>query len=279
MKHFASVCSAGFTPCWAELTGFLRQAQPHFAMAALKTLLNSWCTKGRYHDNSSPRCIFGCLAPDDITHYVSYPLLWRICAQISGTYQPRNVENHILLREPSEESLALLVTAFTTYHALKLGHGHAVVEAERSGDYLAFNALARRLADAQWVKMGSRRRREAAPAGVATPPPREPHPSEHHSILIGAGTVECTAQPHQCFEDGCQPAPFSCEHHSNLIDAGAALAAAGAIGEDERPFCEPECNEYPAGTHHPGCSQAYFDAEGTHNQDAHLQPMSAAPAR
>ena len=211
MKHFASVCSAGFTPCWAELTGFLRQAQPHFAMAALKTLLNSWCTKGRYHDNSSPRCIFGCLTPDDITHYVSYPILWGICAQVSGTYHPWNVEDHILLREPSEESLALLVTAFTTYHALKLGHGHAAVEAERSGDYLASNALARRLAGAQWVKMERRRRREAAPAGVATPPPREPHPSEHHL---------------------------------NLIDAGAALAAAGAIAEDEgQP--EESCQTLP----------------------------------
>ena len=40
-KHFAALCVDGLTPYWNELLSCFRNAQSHFAMAALKTLLNS----------------------------------------------------------------------------------------------------------------------------------------------------------------------------------------------------------------------------------------------
>jgi hypothetical protein len=153
-KHFALLCAPGFTPDWENLISTLKTSQTHYVMIALKTLLNSWCTKGRYHDDSFADCIFGCIAADDISHYVCCTFLWGICAQAAGTCYAENVEERILLREPSKSNLALLVTAFTAYHAIKLGHASEVTNAERTGDYRALLALTRRIADAQWMKSG-----------------------------------------------------------------------------------------------------------------------------
>ena len=71
-KHFAAACSKNVVPDWKALLAFLRTCQHHYAMIALKTLLNSWCTSTRYNDNSADSCIFGCShAKDDISHYSS----------------------------------------------------------------------------------------------------------------------------------------------------------------------------------------------------------------
>jgi hypothetical protein len=120
-KHFASVCQDGFSPDWAGVASCLKRAQPHYAMVALKTLLNSWCTNGRYHDSSSEEYIFGYLAKDDITHYVCCPVLWGICERVPGASWTEDVEARILLRDASQAKLTTLVTAFTTYHARALG--------------------------------------------------------------------------------------------------------------------------------------------------------------
>ena len=79
-KHFAGLCSQGFEPSWETTLRVLQSAQTYFAIAALKTLLNSWCTHGRYHDDSADECIFGCGATstDDISHYASCPRLWQV---------------------------------------------------------------------------------------------------------------------------------------------------------------------------------------------------------
>ena len=137
-------------------------------MAALKTLLNSWCTRGRYHDESAENCIFGCAgALDDITHYVCCPSLWSISAQAAGLHPAANVEVQILLRDPSAANLAQLVIAFSIYHAVKLGHATNVADAIRSGDFVALTALARSIADAQWLKIGLWR---ASDTPVSAPP-------------------------------------------------------------------------------------------------------------
>ena len=236
LKHFAPLCPLGFAPQWEELLTCLRQAQPHFAMAALKTLLNSWCTRGRYHDESAKNCVFGCAgAPDDITHYVCCPMLWGICAHASGTRHPRTVEECILVREPSAQSIDLLVTAFTTYHAIKLGNELAVAIAERSANYSALTALANDIAKAQWLKMGRKYQ-------ITTTAALGGSSSDVAANLLVASAGE-------------EGVPIDTSGFRGFSARGESLDSS-----DPRAYCEPECSDMEAGSHHPCCSQYDDDA-------------------
>lgn len=130
-KHFANLCPTSCDPCWQETMLLLKVLRCHSSMVALTTLLNSWCTRGRYHDDSAELCIFGCAPEDDIKHYVGclILILWGICAQASGLPPSDHVEVRLLLRVRLVANLAHLVTAFTVYHAVKLGHATSVADA------------------------------------------------------------------------------------------------------------------------------------------------------
>jgi hypothetical protein len=185
-KHFAGLCSQGFEPSWETTLRVLQSAQTHFAMAALKTLLNSWCTQGRYHDSSADLCIFGCAgAVDDILHYACCQRLWQASAEAAQMPLSASVEERLLLLYPARERLDVMVIAFSVYHAVKLGHPAAVSKAQESSDYGEVHFLMASVAKAHAIKfdIGQReaqkqdvaagslaRSIEAAPAGVATPP-------------------------------------------------------------------------------------------------------------
>ena len=245
VKHFAPVCKLGFIPCWEEVFSCLQRAQTHFAMAALKTLLNSWCTRGRYHDGSFEECVFGCLAPDDITHYVCCPFLWGICALAASSRISDDVEDRILLRAPSTAKLAHLVTAFTVYHAVKLSHAAVVTEAMQSGNFEAVLALARRVADAQWIKMGATTKNDHLDYRLKI------HDDVNSLGKLAKGAIAGFPQAEEPRRSGHGP-----DEVRPLPECLPEVHAESF----ERRFCEPECNEFPSGAHHPCCSQALLAA-------------------
>jgi hypothetical protein len=150
------------------------------------------------------------LAPDDITHYVCCPFLWGICALAAGSYISGDVEDRILLSAPSAAKLACLVTAFTVYHTVKLGHAAVVAEAMQSGDFDAVLALARSVADAQWNKMGAK-------------------------AVDASSDVRCSKSAAVLPRDAVAIVHGRPRHASTKSSL-------------ESPFCEPECSEYPPGT-------------------------------
>jgi len=217
-KHFAAACSKNVVPDWKALLAFLRTCQHHYAMITLKTLLNSWCTSSRYNDNSADSCIFGCShAKDDISHYSSCPHLWKISYLNSRTSFPDWTEQRLLFVEPSLERLEALVIAFTAYHAVKLGHPELRLQATRSHDFDGILALLRHVAQACAIKCGIGRVRFPRATALRV---LDPPPS------------------------------------ADEVDPHRAQAAAVEASVDDRPFCEPECNDLPTGAHHASCSQA-----------------------
>jgi hypothetical protein len=258
VKHFAPLCEDGVTPDWNEMLACLRNAQPHFAMAALKTLLNSWCTRSRYHEDGIDECIFGCGgARDDISHYASCPRLWQVSCDAAKMPRSASVEEQLLLHDPSLARLDVLVTAYTVYHAVKRGHPADVTSARHSGDYLDLSGLMKRIATAHATKFGlgqyskhhfSRPGWTPALEPVATidaPPPvlRDPVVDD-----IRFNFVAC--------------ASFLVEPSTDVLSVPPVLPSCGDdCLLDPRGFCEPECNDLPDGTHHPGCSQALLQAE------------------
>lgn len=120
------------TPCWAELAAFLKQAQLHFAMAALETLLNSWCTHARYHDEGPNVCIFGCAdAKVDLTHYASCAPLWQVSYDVAQTSLASfaEEEEQLLLLVPTRQRLNVTVIAFSVYHGVKRRNPAAAAKA------------------------------------------------------------------------------------------------------------------------------------------------------
>ena len=50
--------------------------------------------------------------------------------------------------------------------------------------------------------------------------------------------------------------------HPPFSDVRTLDGALARVHElDERPYCEPECNELPQGTRHPSCPQALLENE------------------
>ena len=128
----------------------------------MKTLLNSWCTQGRYHDCSAGRCIFGCAgAADDITHYATCPRLWQVSAEAAQIPLYASFEERLLLLRPLPHRLDVLVTAYTVYHAVKLGHPGAVAKVQRSSEYVEMSSLTATVANAHAIKFGIQRRGHA----------------------------------------------------------------------------------------------------------------------
>jgi hypothetical protein len=261
-KYFKPLCTPCFAPCWKDTVSCLKGAQPHFAMIALKTLLNTWCTQGRYHDCSADQCIFGCAgAVDDISHYASCERLWQASAEAAQMPLSASVEERLLLHCPVRQRLDVLVIAFTVYHAVKLGHPAAAAKAQRTSDFDEIQSLTASVAKAQAIK-------------------------------LGIGQVQVQLQTHTKIEtEGALPNGELCARSAKEADPrGSSCDVAapspdrtfgetGVLGPDEldeRPFCEPECNEFPVGKHHACCSQAYFEAEN--NPDMSTSSASAADA-
>ena len=223
LSTLSSPCAEGFAPDWNELLSCLRNAQPHFAMAALKTLLNSWCTNARYHDTSANVCIFGCGgANDDIVHYPTCPTLWEVSCHAARTPLTGRTEERLLLLDPDQHRLNALVTAFTVYHAVKLGHRAAVDKASRTGKHDEIQSLMASVALAHSIKFGLGQDR---PDVRLAPTPVTP-------IRVAPPSPDCTA---------------------------GLIGMPNIPEQDKRPFCEPECSDLPLGRHHACCSQAFLE--------------------
>ena len=269
-KHFAPLCNAGFTPRWEELLSVLRNAQPHFAMAGLKTLLNSWCTRGRYHDGSAENCIFGCAdAMDDITHYVCCEKLWRIARDAIRSPLPPSTEEQVLLQAPSQQRLEVLVIAFTVYHALKPGHSSEVASAIRSGDYRQVCCIAAQVAAGTALKFDFGHAVSATRSAATSLPSVTFQSAGNLSRDEVFGTKLPPASP--------TTSGSGRNHTSSSSGAAAPTTVANAphVMEPETgvkrlaqgDWCEPECSDLPEGQHHPSCVLHLLGALETTNDD------------
>ena len=253
VKHFAAVCTVGFTPCWEELVSCLRSAPTHCAMVALKTLLNTWCTRRRYHEEGPDACIFGCAdARDDMTHYASCRCLWRVSYSAARLPLCECAEEQLLLLDPNRQKLDAMVIAFTIYHEVKLGHSSIVALAHRSGDYADILSRMNSIAVAQAIKLGIGSRYVA-----------------HDRQKDGSGSANIdqpseapvTVAETQFSREACLFATPGEVSHNDAATPCATSPCALSSSSGDRAFCEPECSDFPAGLHHPCCSQAILNPE------------------
>jgi hypothetical protein len=115
-----------------------KKAGIRIATAAVKTWANAWCTSSRLHESEvCMRCLFGCDAKDELSHYLICDPLWT-CV-ISCSYR----RTELLYRDPFErlglvsphyEWLRMLAIAFSAYHSIKFKHTHEVQNIQDGGN-------------------------------------------------------------------------------------------------------------------------------------------------
>jgi hypothetical protein len=139
---------------WRPAAAVLKRAGVHTATVYIKTVLNSWTTSARYHDEKCRKCIFGCRwAGDELQHYVSCARLWTEVDVATGLDEEKidTVQQRLMLSEPSRSRARRLTIAFSIYHALKLEALALIQAAEACGEYSAvitkLHALARTFAN------------------------------------------------------------------------------------------------------------------------------------
>lgn len=95
---------------------------------ALRTLLNSWATSWRYHENVQLSCVFGCgsvrplpaglLPPDSLQHYLSCPILWRILESLLHSPLPTRPSHRLCLTGHFRDCKCIAL-AHSVYHGIK----------------------------------------------------------------------------------------------------------------------------------------------------------------
>jgi hypothetical protein len=232
---------------WTRLFEVLKSTSTHEAMCVIKTISNSWTTSARFHDGKLEHCCFGCRgARDDLAHYLCCCRLWTevdIATGVDEDDLPDTAAQRMLLFGPSLVRARRLVVAYSVYHALKNGHLVTIQHAASSGDYGDVLVRTRALADAYSLK--------------------------HCSRPLGGGVfrIATPALPHSS-RDRLNP---DFDHHELRPLCSQPV---GADELDPREFCEPECSDLPAGTHHPGCSQVALEAENLRLQPPRTRSSS-----
>ena len=105
---------------FSRLQEALHELPLRVAVPVIKTYFNSWATSSRYRETVRNPCIFGCLAPDNLRHYLLCECLW---SQISAVTKIPMAEYDPIARlgliDFSLRDFQSLVLGFHTYHALK----------------------------------------------------------------------------------------------------------------------------------------------------------------
>ena len=108
---------------------------PSPAMILVKTLANSWVTSYRFHSEVRFSCLFGCASVhprtgcgvgDNLRHYLSCPILWRIVEAATGLWAGGCAEHRTGISDCAID-LRLVAIACITYNHLRhhgLGHYH-----------------------------------------------------------------------------------------------------------------------------------------------------------
>ena len=89
----------------------------------LKTWSNAWSTTCRIHCTVQLTCVFGCQeAPDDLKHYVSCPVLWKVVGLDDLDLLPEGVVKRLSLLDPSFSSFKNVAKAFHLYNQARKHH-------------------------------------------------------------------------------------------------------------------------------------------------------------
>ena len=213
----------------------LKSVTTHAAMTIIKTWSNSWTTSARFHDGKLVHCCFGCLAKDDIEHYLPCSPLWKIVADATGVASPDDTLGRLCINASNKTSILNLQVASGTYHTMKFQY----IEEVRSA--AAINEWTPLLEIASEVAMNLARICGAvslAPGHIIARDiwnlARDSTASEAAST--GGSMMESTA---------IESAP-----------AGVTTPRAqttGAQSTRTEDYCEPECSDMPDGMHHPSC--------------------------
>jgi hypothetical protein len=119
-----------------------------------KTLINSWYTSHRMHENELLPCIFGCDSEgDNLSHYLSCDPMWTLAASASSlpaVFLSLAPLARLCLLNRSPLGLKLLSVVFRGYHALKMGHRNLVEYCVRSGNFDEIILLALRIFADLW---------------------------------------------------------------------------------------------------------------------------------
>jgi len=155
----------GFVPRGDVVQSFkvsLDGCQPHVRMACIKTILNTWTTSHRFHEEIRLPCIFGCsmvyaegepevlpvgIHPlvDDLRHYLQCPTLWNIVGNAYSLPVGHSIEQRLGIKGPPFSPVALAI-AFDIYHAIKIGNRYLISNATLSNNFLPVLRTAREVA-------------------------------------------------------------------------------------------------------------------------------------
>ena len=120
---------------WDQIFALMRSIGCHGAMCVFKTYVNAWATSKRFHEQDLLECVFGCSAPDTITHYVECPRLWKAINKTIRKPCGNTPMSKLSLASASRGSMLDVAIAFTLYHAIKLLEIELVKEAASSRRY------------------------------------------------------------------------------------------------------------------------------------------------
>ena len=120
-----------------------------FATPVLKSLVNGWTTTERMHEDCRMTCLFGCAAPDTMTHYMRCGRLWRSISSAKGQqYRQRSPMERLCVVDQTANSAAELATAFRIYHDIKLTKSEIVKRLLSNGEIAHLASLTKQVANA-----------------------------------------------------------------------------------------------------------------------------------
>jgi len=103
-----------------RIFGILQESGIHVRFCWLRTIAGGWTTTKRMGEIHTLPCLFGCKdSVDELSHYMSCPILWNICNESYPGESSFVLEERISLRDPSIIKLGRLALACDIHHSMK----------------------------------------------------------------------------------------------------------------------------------------------------------------
>ncbi len=119
-------------------------------LMVIKTLVNSWATTRRYHEDIQLPCLFCALEfGDSLPHYLACDTLWTLlvsAASLRTSFLGAPPLTRACFSAPSVVGCSLLAGAFLVYHAIRRQHLDEALAAIAAGDLSPTHCLVLELA-------------------------------------------------------------------------------------------------------------------------------------
>jgi hypothetical protein len=257
-EAFASLANPMPVIDWTLAARRLKAVPSHAAIVVVKTWANSWATSDRYHDGKLEFCCFGCFPERDrLEHYVACESLWGIVSAVTRIACPAGALERMCIENPTRINIMNLLVAHGTYHTMKLEYLDQVRAAQALSNKDPLLELATEIAKVLALKWSNLHPLEAKLHGPSSSAGGETarssvDPRARHQV----GTADVDASPvwpHRRCADETQT-PAGTEEVATGSPQIALASDPSSVGpQSAEDYCEPECSDLPAGSHHPCC--------------------------